>query len=52
MTKSVKASTTWKPPPRSKEEESKDEEEDVATHLRGEPLIGHFTMANLSLEDN
>lgn len=48
-TKYAKASTTRDPPLRREEEKSEDEEEeDVATHQGGEPLTGHFTMANPS----
>lgn len=33
-------------------EESQEEEEEIATHMgEGDPLIGHFTMANLSSEE-
>lgn len=47
----AKASLPKVPIPRKKE--SEEEEEEVATHLGGDLLTSHFTMANLhSNEDN
>lgn len=51
--KIAKASLSKIPTPQR--EESEEEEEEVATHLGGnlgDPLTGHFSMANLSSDED